>query len=220
MSWSIVLTDEQRAMRDEVRELVKGVPRQLVLDMDADRVELPREFLQEAGRRNLLGCRYPERYGGRGMDWVATCMVMEEVGTLGYVFACVFGVGAELVAAVQAAQEPEEGRADGFGLLFFFFSGLLESQLLRGLFRSSLLGGGLFRCHFFWRRAGRLGRFQVCQLLGDIVWFGRLRRLGLSGHDHLPHRIDHAARRRDGDGGLPQPVDAGCSGEHDRIGAV
>ena len=31
------------------------------------------------------------------MDWVTTCMIMEEVGTLGYEFACVFGVGAELV---------------------------------------------------------------------------------------------------------------------------
>lgn len=31
------------------------------------------------------------------MDWVTTAMVMEEVGTLGYIFACVFGVGAELV---------------------------------------------------------------------------------------------------------------------------
>lgn len=31
------------------------------------------------------------------MDWVTTCMVLEEVGTLGHSFACVFGVGAELV---------------------------------------------------------------------------------------------------------------------------
>jgi len=31
------------------------------------------------------------------MDWVTTCMIMEEVGTLGYELACVFGVGAELV---------------------------------------------------------------------------------------------------------------------------
>jgi alkylation response protein AidB-like acyl-CoA dehydrogenase len=31
------------------------------------------------------------------MDWVATGVVMEEIGTLGYEFACVFGVGAELV---------------------------------------------------------------------------------------------------------------------------
>ena len=31
------------------------------------------------------------------MDWVTTCVVMEEIGTLGYIFACTFGVGAELV---------------------------------------------------------------------------------------------------------------------------
>jgi len=31
------------------------------------------------------------------MDWVSTGMVMEEVGTIGYELACVFGVGAELV---------------------------------------------------------------------------------------------------------------------------
>ena len=31
------------------------------------------------------------------MDWVTTATVMEEIGTLGYIFACVFGVGAELV---------------------------------------------------------------------------------------------------------------------------
>jgi alkylation response protein AidB-like acyl-CoA dehydrogenase len=44
-----------------------------------------------------MGVRYPARWGGRDLDWVSTCMVMEEVGTLGYIFACVFGVGAELV---------------------------------------------------------------------------------------------------------------------------
>ncbi|HOM70275.1 MAG TPA: acyl-CoA dehydrogenase family protein, partial [Smithellaceae bacterium] len=67
------------------------------LDMDLDKIKFPKEFLREAGRRNLMGCRYPKKWGGRDMDWVTTCMIMEEVGTLGYEFACVFGVGAELV---------------------------------------------------------------------------------------------------------------------------
>ncbi len=31
------------------------------------------------------------------MDWVTTCMMMEEVGSLGYIFACTFGIGSELV---------------------------------------------------------------------------------------------------------------------------
>jgi len=92
-----LLTKEQLKIRDEARDLVKWVPREMVLDMDADRIKFPKEFLKEAARRNLMGCRYPRQWGGRGMDWVTTGVVMEEIGTLGYEFACVFGVGAELV---------------------------------------------------------------------------------------------------------------------------
>lgn len=95
--FDFLLTDEQKQIREEVRELVKWVPKQMIMDMDADKIQFPKEFLQEAGRRNLLGCRYPKKWGGREMDWVTTCMLMEEVGTLGYIFACVFGVGGELV---------------------------------------------------------------------------------------------------------------------------
>jgi alkylation response protein AidB-like acyl-CoA dehydrogenase len=95
--FDFLLTAEQRALRDEVRDLVRWVPRQMILDMDRDLIRFPKEFLREAGRRGLMGVRYPRRWGGRGMDWVSTSMVMEEVGTIGYIFACVFGVGAELV---------------------------------------------------------------------------------------------------------------------------
>jgi len=95
--FDFLLTKEQRALRAEVRDLVRWVPRQMILDMDQDEIRFPTEFLREAGRRGLMGVRYSRRWGGRGMDWVATSMVMEEVGTLGYIFACVFGVGAELV---------------------------------------------------------------------------------------------------------------------------
>lgn len=92
-----LLNAEQKKLRDEARDFVKSIPRKMILDMDADKIQFPREFLQEAGKRNLMGCRYPVEWGGRGMDWVSTCMVMEEIGRLGYIFACTFGVGAELV---------------------------------------------------------------------------------------------------------------------------
>jgi butyryl-CoA dehydrogenase len=95
--FDFLLSKEALALREEARDLVRWVPRQMILEMDQDLIRFPREFLREAGRRNLLGCRYERRWGGRGLDWVATCMLMEEIGTLGYVFACVFGVGAELV---------------------------------------------------------------------------------------------------------------------------
>lgn len=92
-----LLSEEAKKIRDEARDLVKWVPRQMILDMDQDKIQFPKEFLKEAGRRNLMGCRYPRQWGGRDMDWLATVTVMEEVGTLGYIFACTFGVGAELV---------------------------------------------------------------------------------------------------------------------------
>ncbi len=92
-----LLNDKQQKLRDEARDFVKSIPKQMILDMDDDKIKFPKEFLREAGKRNLLGCRYPEKWGGRDMDWVSTCMIMEEIGVLGYIFACTFGVGAELV---------------------------------------------------------------------------------------------------------------------------
>jgi alkylation response protein AidB-like acyl-CoA dehydrogenase len=95
--FDFLLNGKQLDIKQEARDLVRWVPRKMILDMDAERIKFPKEFLQEAGRRNLLGVRYPVQWGGRGMDWVTTCMIMEEIGTLGYIFACTFGIGAELV---------------------------------------------------------------------------------------------------------------------------
>jgi butyryl-CoA dehydrogenase len=106
--FEFLLTDEQRRIRDEARDLVKWVPRRMILDMDADKIKFPKEFLQEAARRNLFGCRYPKELGGRAMDWVTTCMIMEEVGVLGYIFACVFGIGSELVCDAIALHGTEQ----------------------------------------------------------------------------------------------------------------
>jgi acyl-CoA dehydrogenase len=85
-----MLTDEQRALRDEVRKFVRDVPRQLILDMDADRVQYPRDFVREAARRNLLGLRFPPGYGGRGLRWEDEIIAIEEVGVLGTALACAY----------------------------------------------------------------------------------------------------------------------------------
>jgi alkylation response protein AidB-like acyl-CoA dehydrogenase len=92
-----LLNEEALALRDDIRSFVKSVPRQMILDMDNEKISFPKEFLSECGKRNFFGVRYPVELGGRGLDWVATSMVMEEIGVLGYIVACVFGVGAELV---------------------------------------------------------------------------------------------------------------------------
>lgn len=61
--FDFLMTPEQLALRDEAREMAKWVPRQYILDMDADKIKFPKEFLQECGRRNLLGLRLPKSTG-------------------------------------------------------------------------------------------------------------------------------------------------------------
>ncbi len=90
--FEVLMTAEQKDLREEVRELVKSVPRQLILDMDAERVTFPKEFLIEAGRRNLLGLRFPRKYGGRGLTWSEELIALEEVGVLGICFACQYSL--------------------------------------------------------------------------------------------------------------------------------
>ena len=92
-----LFSDAQRRARDDARDFVRDTPRQLILDMDRDEVRFPREWLREAARRRLLGVRHPVAVGGRGLDWVAANAVSEEIGSLSYELACVFGVGADLV---------------------------------------------------------------------------------------------------------------------------
>lgn len=92
-----MFTEEQRRVRDQARAFVNETPRQLILDMDAEKIRFPRDWLKQAGKRNLLGVRHPVEWGGQGLDWVAACAVSEEVGSLSYELACVFGVGADLV---------------------------------------------------------------------------------------------------------------------------
>ena len=40
-----LLNDRQRTLRAEVRDFVRSVPRKLILDMDAERVQYPQEFV-------------------------------------------------------------------------------------------------------------------------------------------------------------------------------
>lgn len=87
-----LLTDEQKKLKQEVIDFVKQVPSQLLRDMDEGKVEYPIEFLQEAGKRNLLGLRFPKKYGGKGLGWEDEIIALEEVGVLGTALACLYSL--------------------------------------------------------------------------------------------------------------------------------
>ncbi|MGQ9492938.1 MAG: acyl-CoA dehydrogenase family protein [Anaerolineae bacterium] len=103
-----VLTEQQRALRDEVRAFVKSVPRQLLLDMDADRVRYPREYIEEAARRKLLGLRFDPQWGGRGLSWTSEVVAIEEVGVLGTSLACLYCLPSIVGEAIALFGTPEQ----------------------------------------------------------------------------------------------------------------
>jgi acyl-CoA dehydrogenase len=92
MATYAILTKEERALQEEARHFAASIPRQLLLDMDAEKVSFPREFLEEAGLRNLLGLRFDSAWGGRGLPWTSELLALEEVGVLGASLACLYSL--------------------------------------------------------------------------------------------------------------------------------
>lgn len=90
--FDFLMSEEQEKLQEECVDFTRSVDRQLLLDMDAEKVQYPRELLEEAGRRNLLGLRFPEKYGGRGLGWADEIIAIEEMSTLGVPPACLYSL--------------------------------------------------------------------------------------------------------------------------------
>ena len=77
--FDFLMTPEQLQLRDETRDLVKWIPREYILDMDADKIKYPKEFMVEAGRRNLIGIRVPKENAGSGGLWQDDVIFAEQI---------------------------------------------------------------------------------------------------------------------------------------------
>jgi alkylation response protein AidB-like acyl-CoA dehydrogenase len=110
MSIESMLTADEKALRVEMQAFTRSIPRQLLLDMDAEKVTYPREFLQEAANRNLLGLRFDPQWGGRGLPWTSELVALEEAGTLGTSLACLYSLVSIVGEAIHifGSQEQKE----------------------------------------------------------------------------------------------------------------
>jgi alkylation response protein AidB-like acyl-CoA dehydrogenase len=89
--YDFMLKPEERAVRDEVREFVREeITADFLREMDRDEIVYPREFVEKLAARNLRGIRFPEKWGGRGLNWVADVAACEEIGCLGMALGCAF----------------------------------------------------------------------------------------------------------------------------------
>ena len=108
MSIESMLTADEKALRVEMQDFVRSIPRQLLLDMDAEKVTYPREYIQEAARRNLLGLRFDPQWGGRGLPWTSELVALEEAGTLGTSLACLYSLVSIIGEAIHVFGNQEQ----------------------------------------------------------------------------------------------------------------
>lgn len=91
MLYDALLTDQEKALRDEVRKFVRDeVPADLLRAMDRDETKFPHEFIEKLARQGLRGLRFPKKYGGRELPWTAEVVAEEEIGVLGMALGCAF----------------------------------------------------------------------------------------------------------------------------------
>ncbi len=74
----IKLSEEQRLLRESVREFAEDVVRPRAREID-ETGEFPRAFFDQAAELGLAGVAVPEEYGGSGMDTISYCLAIEEI---------------------------------------------------------------------------------------------------------------------------------------------
>ncbi|VEN74583.1 Acyl-CoA dehydrogenase [Candidatus Desulfarcum epimagneticum] len=89
--FNFLLHPNAKAVAGEAREFVKNqVDPEYLKAMDRDEIKFPRELYEKFAEHHLLGVRFPEKYGGRGLDWRAAAAVQAEIGCLGPACGCAF----------------------------------------------------------------------------------------------------------------------------------
>ncbi|MFD2532019.1 acyl-CoA dehydrogenase family protein [Gracilimonas halophila] len=75
---SFELTDDQKMIRDSVKEFVERNVAPTVMERDNTK-EFPHEIVKQLGDLGMLGIYHEEQYGGGGFDVVSFCLVLEEI---------------------------------------------------------------------------------------------------------------------------------------------
>jgi hypothetical protein len=107
--YEFLLGDEEKAVQAEARQFAKeDVPSSLIRDMDAEQIRYPKEFLEKAASRSLLGLRFPKQWGGRGMKWAGEVAALEEIGVLGSSLSCLYSLVSIIGEAIHAFGTDEQ----------------------------------------------------------------------------------------------------------------
>jgi butyryl-CoA dehydrogenase len=119
----VLLTDEQRQIRDTLRDFAREVLAPHAASWDREH-RFPREALRALGELGVLGIVVPEAFGGAGLDYVSLAVALEEIAA---------GDGAtSTIVSVQNSVV--------CGPIFAFGSETQKSKYLPSLARGETLG--------------------------------------------------------------------------------
>jgi len=91
MFYQPLMTEEERALQQEVRKFVRDeVSHDFIRALDRDEIQYPREYVENLAAHNLLGLRFDPKWGGRGLPWTSEVIAEEEIGVLGNTLGCAF----------------------------------------------------------------------------------------------------------------------------------
>lgn len=89
--YDFMLSPKEQELKIEVRRFVREeVTSEFLRKMDNNEITYPRDFVQKLAEKGLRGIRFPKKYGGREMSWVAEVAAGEEIGCLGMALGCAF----------------------------------------------------------------------------------------------------------------------------------
>jgi len=107
--YDFMLNQQAQAVVREVRDFVRTeVSPETLRAMDRDEVRFPRQFVEDLGRRNLLGLRFSQQWGGRALPWITEVAVIEEIGVLGTALACAYVMPSIVGEALDKFGTPDQ----------------------------------------------------------------------------------------------------------------
>jgi len=109
---TVPLTDQQRLVRDSIRDLCSDFDREYWREKD-DAGEYPHEFVDELAAHGWLGVLLPEEYDGAGMGTEEVVVIMEEIAASGGGFSAAQAVHGAIYNSVPlVTYGSEEMKAD------------------------------------------------------------------------------------------------------------
>jgi len=109
---TVPLTDQQRLVRDSIRDLCSDFDREYWREKD-DAGEYPHEFVDELAEHGWLGVLLPEEYDGAGMGTEEVVVIMEEIAASGGGFSAAQAVHGAIYNSVPlVTYGSEEMKAD------------------------------------------------------------------------------------------------------------